>query len=178
MTDEGFALFDTAIGTCGLAWNGRGISSVQLPERTASAIRTRLMRQRPQATEQPPPPDVAAAIDGMTAVLAGRRVDLSEVAVDWDQIPDFNRRVYEVARSIPSGKTLTYGEVAAGIGEPGAGQAVGQALGRNPVPIVVPCHRVLAAGGQMGGFSAPGGAATKRRMLVIEGALPDAPTLF
>ncbi len=125
------------------------------------------------------PPDVAAAISRMAGLLDGVPDDLADVRVDLRGAPEFHRRVYEVTRSIPPGGTRTYGEVAARLGMPGAAQAVGQALGRNPVPIVVPCHRVLAAGGTMHGFSAPGGIETKRRMLVIEGALaPPPPTLF
>ena len=94
-----------------------------------------------------------------------------------ERVPDFHRRVYQVARTIPPGKTLTYGDVARRLGDPGAAQAVGQALGRNPFAIIVPCHRVVAAGGRIGGFSANGGAATKRRILAIEGADKDAPML-
>ena len=91
-------------------------------------------------------------------------------------MPALARRVYEVARTIPPGATLTYGEIAARLELPGAARDVGQALGRNPFPLVVPCHRVVAAGGRLGGFSARGGAATKRRLLAIEGAI--APDLF
>jgi methylated-DNA-[protein]-cysteine S-methyltransferase len=92
-------------------------------------------------------------------------------------VPEFHRRVYDVARTIPPGATLTYGDIAARLGEPGSARAVGQALGRNPFPIIVPCHRVLAANGQLGGFSATGGSATKRRLLTIEGALQAQPLL-
>jgi methylated-DNA-[protein]-cysteine S-methyltransferase len=119
---------------------------------------------------------VRDAIDAMTALLRGEAVDLRDVPLDLGAVPDFARRVYAVAQAIPPGSTRTYGEVAAQVGEPGAARAVGRAMGQNPVPIVVPCHRVVAAGGALGGFSARGGASTKRRMLAIEGAL--APTLF
>jgi methylated-DNA-[protein]-cysteine S-methyltransferase len=178
MASDGFALFETAIGTCGVAWNERGIIAVQLPERNETATWARLGGLHPDAVEQPPPTMVAAAIEAMTTLLGGGEVDLTDIAVDLDPVPEFHRRVYEITRTIPAGKTLTYGDIAHRIGEPHAAQAVGQALGRNPVPIIVPCHRVLGAGGQIGGFSAPGGAETKRRMLVIEGALADQPTLF
>jgi methylated-DNA-[protein]-cysteine S-methyltransferase len=87
-----------------------------------------------------------------------------------DAVPEFPRRVYEVARTIPPGGTLTYGEVAARLGDARLAREVGQALGRNPFAIIVPCHRVLAAGGMPGGFSASGGVATKMRLLSIEGA--------
>ena len=130
----------------------------------------------PDGHEAPPPTDVSAAIGQIVALLAGEPRDLSAIALDMDRLPEFNRRVYDVARSIPPGETLTYGEVAERVGERGAAQAVGQALGRNPFPIVVPCHRVVAADGSLRGFSGPGGIETKRRMLAIEGA--GAPTLF
>ena len=99
----------------------------------------------------------SAAIDGIVALLRGEKRDLREIALDLDGVPDFNRRVYELARTIPPGSTLTYGEIARRLASPGTARAVGQALGQNPWPIVVPCHRVLAADGGMGGFSAPGG---------------------
>jgi methylated-DNA-[protein]-cysteine S-methyltransferase len=116
-----------------------------------------------------PPPNVQLAIDGIVALLQGEPSDLSAIALDMEGVAPFHRRVYEVARMIPPGKTLAYGEVAARLGAAGASRAVGQALGHNPFPIVVPCHRVVSAGGKIGGFSAHGGAATKRRMLAIEG---------
>ena len=112
------------------------------------------------------------------AVITGERTDLSFVPVDLGASPEFDQRVYAVARTIPPGRGMTYGEVAAALGEPGAARAVGAALGRNPVPIVVPCHRVMAAGGRAGGFSAPGGASTKLKLLAIEGYMGPGPTLF
>ena len=182
MTLLGHILFDTAIGTCGIAWTEGGIAALQLPEATPARTRARMLRHLqadaapPEAT---PPPTVQAAIDAMVALLEGRPVDLDFVALDETRIPDFHRRVYAVTRAIAPGTTLTYGEVAARVGDPGAARAVGQALGSNPFAIIVPCHRVLAAGGAMGGFSAGGGARTKRRMLEIERArLGEAPDLF
>jgi methylated-DNA-[protein]-cysteine S-methyltransferase len=172
----GFTLFDTALGRCGIAWGERGIAAIELPGRDDAATRRRLRRAAPGATETAPPEAVAAAIDAIVRLFDGESADLSPVALDMDGVPEFHRRVYDAARSIPPGETLSYGEVAARLGEPGAAQAVGYALGRNPFPIVVPCHRVLAANGALHGFSAPGGLATKRRMLAIEGAL--APALF
>jgi methylated-DNA-[protein]-cysteine S-methyltransferase len=171
-----FTLFDTALGRCGIAWGPRGISAVQLPEADEQALRRRLARTMPSAHESPPPPEVQNAIDAIVALLDGEPRDLATVALDMERLPEFNRRVYAVARAVPPGGTITYGEIAERIGERGAAQAVGQALARNPFPIIVPCHRVLAAGGALGGFSARGGVATKRRMLAIEGA--GAPTLF
>jgi O-6-methylguanine DNA methyltransferase len=170
MTGQGYTIFETAIGRCGIAWKGERVVGIQLPEASASGTRARLVRRFPEAREAPPPPTVRRALDGITALLRGEAVDLSTVALDMDGVPPFHRRVYEVARTIPPGTTLRYGEIAARLGTPGSARAVGQALGRNPFAIVVPCHRVLAAGGKLGGFSANGGITTKLRLLSIEGA--------
>ena len=169
MSAVGFTLFETAIGHCGVAWSDRGIVGVQLPELGIRETRVRLQRRFPSARESAPPPNVRSARDAIVALLAGGKTDLSAIALDMEQVPPFHRRVYEAARTIPPGGTLTYGDIAAMLGEPGAARAVGQALGRNPFAIVVPCHRVLAAGGKMGGFSANGGVSTKQRLLSIEG---------
>src|SRR5580765_3762610 len=155
-TAQGFTLFDTAIGRCGIAWGERGVAGTQLPEARDSETRARMRRRFPDAREALPPPDVQRALDA--------------VLLDMEGVPPFHRRVYEVARGIPAGATLSYGEVAARLGDKGLARAVGQALGQNPFAIVVPCHRVLAAGGMPGGFSASGGVATKLRLLAIEGA--------
>ena len=175
-----YTLFDTAIGTCGVVWGERGLTGVHLPEPTRAQTQASLARRFAGATPAEPSGDVKAAIDGIVALLAGAKRDLREVPLDMAGIPDFNRRVYELARTIPPGSILTYGEIAMRLGAPGTARAVGQALGQNPFPIVVPCHRVLGADGRMGGFSAPGGVATKRRMLEIEGVegVGEAPTLF
>jgi methylated-DNA-[protein]-cysteine S-methyltransferase len=170
MTARGFALFDTAIGRCGVAWGEGGVVGLQLPEAGESETRARMLHRFPLAGETLPPPQVQRAVDSIVALLHGEASDLSSIALDMDGVPAFHRRVYEAARAIPPGMTLSYGDIAARVGAPGAARAVGQALGRNPFPIVVPCHRVLAAGGKIGGFSAQGGIATKRRMLAIEGA--------
>jgi len=166
----GVVYFETAIGECGVAWGEHGLVGVQLPEARPGAVRSRLKRRFPSGAETVPPPDVQTAIDGIVALLAGEPRDLSDIPLDMEQVPDFNRRVYEVARTIPPGATLSYGDIAARLGDPGSARAVGQALGRNPFVIVVPCHRVLAAGGKTGGFSANGGTATKLTLLAIEGA--------
>jgi methylated-DNA-[protein]-cysteine S-methyltransferase len=170
MTEHGFTLFDTAIGRCGIAWSERGIVGVQLPESRESETQARLLQQHPDAVEASPPPDIQRALDGIVALLAGEAADLSVASLDMHRVPPFHRRVYEVARSIPLGATLSYGEIAKQVGAGGSARAVGQALGRNPFAIVVPCHRVLAASGKVGGFSANGGIATKLRMLSIEAA--------
>jgi methylated-DNA-[protein]-cysteine S-methyltransferase len=170
MGREGFALFDTTIGRCGIVWSGGGVVGIQLPEARETETRARVLRRFPEAREAPPAPDVQRAIDAITALLRGEASDLSGVALDMERVPPFHRRVYAVARTIPPGATLSYGDVAARLGAPGAARAVGQALGRNPFALVVPCHRVLAAGGKAGGFSANGGIATKLRLLAIEDA--------
>jgi methylated-DNA-[protein]-cysteine S-methyltransferase len=169
MTAYGFTLFDTAIGRCGVAWSDRGLVGVQLPEASEVEARERMLQRFPAAAETTAPPEVRDAIDGIVALLQGEPSDLSAIALDMEGVAPFHRRVYEVARTIPPGKTLAYGEVAARLGAARAARAVGQALGHNPFPIVVPCHRVVAASGKIGGFSAHGGTATKRRMLAIEG---------
>lgn len=171
MTPQGFALFDTPIGTCGIAWSKSGIAGLQLPEPTSEATRQRLLRRWPAAVETAPPAGVQRAIERIRDLLSGTGTDLQDIPLDLDGVPEFNRKVYDVARGIPPGQTLTYGDIAKRMGVgPEAAREVGQALGRNPIAIIVPCHRVLAANGKMGGFSANGGASTKRRMLEIEGA--------
>lgn len=164
-----FSLFDSAIGTCAIAWGTRGVVGILLPEPEESETRARLLRRFPGVTEAATPTDIQLAIDGIVALLRGEPRDLSFISLDVDAVPEFHRRVYDVARTIKPGTTLSYGEIASRLGEPDAARAVGQALGRNPFPIVVPCHRVLASRGKTGGFSAPGGTATKLRLLAIEG---------
>ncbi len=179
MTTRGFAFFDTRIGRCGIAWGERGVVLVQLPESRESQVRARVQRRCRGAREALPPPEVQRAIDGIVALLDGESTDLSMVALDMDRVLDFDRRVYEVARTIPPGATLSYGEIAARLGATNAARDVGQALSRNPFPIVVPCHRVVAANGKLGGFSANGGIVTKLRLLELEGVpVCYTPSLF
>jgi methylated-DNA-[protein]-cysteine S-methyltransferase len=162
----GLSLFVTGIGVCGVVWSDDGIVSTYLPDRS-------------EALETACPEDVAAAVDGIRRLLAGEHVDLGDVVIDDTRVEDFARRVYGIARTIPPGTTITYGDIAARMGDLSMSRAVGQALGRNPYPLVVPCHRVVAAGGDPGGFSAHGGTITKRRLLAIEGEpIHGAPTLF
>ncbi|MCG7392363.1 methylated-DNA--[protein]-cysteine S-methyltransferase [Microvirga sp. ACRRW] len=171
-------LFDTPIGVCGLVWNGRGIVGVHLPEDDASRTRSRIEKRFPESSEASPPPGIQAIIDDVVALLNGEPRDLSHVPLDMEGVPELHRRVYEVALSIPPGRLLTYGEVGSRIGV-GNARLIGQALGKNPFPIIVPCHRVVAAGGKLGGFSANGGGQTKLRLLAIEDARrDDSPTLF
>jgi methylated-DNA-[protein]-cysteine S-methyltransferase len=167
---RGYRIFRTALGECGIAWSDRGVLGVQLPEARESGTRARLSRRFPGVTEGAPPAAVGRAIDGIAALLAGSSPDLAFVALDMDAVPPFHRRVYDASREIGPGSTTTYGALAARIGAPGAARAVGQALARNPFAPVVPCHRVLAANGRIGGFSAAGGIATKLRLLALEGA--------
>ena len=178
MTELGFALFDTPIDCCGIVWNGRGIAGVQLPETDRRAVRNRILRRFPGACEAVPPADVQRVVDDIAALLNGEPRDLDYAKIDTAALPDFHRRVYDVARTIPAGATLSYGEIAERLGDRLLAREVGEALGQNPFPIIVPCHRVLAVGGKMGGFSARGGVRTKLRLLSIEGAEPGGPTLF
>lgn len=173
-----FALFDTAVGCCGIAWADAGICGVQLPEADAEQTRARMRQRFAEAAEAAPGEEAQAAIHGICAMLRGEPHKLDTLVFDMRGVPAFHQRVYALARAIPPGQTLTYGEVAARLGEPGAARAVGQALGRNPFAPVVPCHRVLAAGDKPGGFSASGGIRTKLRLLIIEGAMRGTPGLF
>lgn len=174
MTAPGWALFDTALGRCGLAWNAAGLTGVGLPHASESLLAARLRRHNGAEAQATPPDEhpvaVRQAIAGIQALCNGQRVDLLDVELDWTGASGFHRQVYDLTRAIAPGRTRSYGELAADLGDPGAARAVGQALGANPWPIVVPCHRVLAARGASGGFSAPGGVDTKRRMLAIEQA--------
>jgi methylated-DNA-[protein]-cysteine S-methyltransferase len=174
-----FALFDTAIGHCGIAWSERGVIGVQLPERRERATRERLQRRYPDAQESPPPHHIQQIIDDITGLLRGEPHDLSIIALDLEGVPPFHQQVYAIARTIPPGATLSYGDIATRLGDRSIARDVGEALGQNPIPIIVPCHRVLAAGGKPGGFSAAGGVTTKLRLLEIEGAqVGEPPTLF
>jgi methylated-DNA-[protein]-cysteine S-methyltransferase len=174
-----FTLFQTTIGTCGIAWSGETIIATHLPEPSDAQTRTRLITRSGSAKAGDPPQAVQHAIEAIKALLAGERVDLSFIPCDFSAIDPFNARVYHITRTIQPGETLTYGEIALQLGDRLLAQSVGRALGRNPFPIIVPCHRVLGARGRLTGFSANGGLETKLRMLAIEGAHPGAaPTLF
>jgi methylated-DNA-[protein]-cysteine S-methyltransferase len=179
MSTRNFALFDTAIGACGVTWSARGVIGVQLPESHERATRDRLRRRFPDAAEMAPPAVVQQAIDAIVALLRGEARDLSFITLDMEGVPPFRQSIYAVLRGIPVGATLSYGEVAARLGDGSTARDVGEAMGKNPTPIIVPCHRVVAAGGRLGGFSAAGGVTTKLRLLNIEGAhLGEVPALF
>jgi methylated-DNA-[protein]-cysteine S-methyltransferase len=172
-----YARFATAIGDCGIAWGKNGVTGLWLPRTDGSLSAATVLRRWPDAIEAPLPPELQACVQQIIDLLAGRtKPMLDDVVLDFSRISDFDARVYAAARRIAPGATTTYGEVAAQLGDASEARAVGQSLGRNPFPIVVPCHRVLAANGKAGGFSAPGGLIAKHRLLQIEGALP--PSLF
>jgi methylated-DNA-[protein]-cysteine S-methyltransferase len=155
--------FETTIGACGLRWSEAGITEVLMPGDGALA-------GEPGAISVQAPETVRRAVTGIVSLLAGERTDLRWVSLDENSLDPFPRAVYAAAREIPAGSTTSYGEIARTVGAPNSAREVGGALGRNPFPIIVPCHRVLAATGALHGFSAPGGIATKRRMLEIENA--------
>ncbi len=170
---SGAALFDTVIGRCGVGWVEQRITVVTLPEVSNTATLARSRAAVGGSELSTPPTFVQRGIEAMARLLAGERRNLDDVLVDISGLPPFDASVYEIARTIPPGEVMTYGAVAKRLGQPGAAQAVGGAMGRNPVPLIVPCHRVIAADGLLGGFSANGGTVTKRRLLEIEGAPID-----
>jgi methylated-DNA-[protein]-cysteine S-methyltransferase len=171
-----FNLFETPLGWAAVGWSDAGLTTVRLPQSDRAHVLAALKRRLPDAQEAEPPPTIAAVIEDIRDLLAGGKPDFAGAPLDLSQTPQFHARVYEIARAIPPGETLTYGAIAERLGDKLLARDVGQALGKNPWPIVVPCHRVTAAGGKLGGFSAPGGAATKLKLLALEGAKPAAQT--
>jgi methylated-DNA-[protein]-cysteine S-methyltransferase len=159
--------FDTPLGRCGIAWTELGVARAQLPE--PDDRRAVASLERRGAVPADPPPEIEATVRDVARHLGGQPADFSGVTLDFSGVADFARRVYAAARRVPAGRTATYGEIAAEIGAPGEARAVGQALGANPIPLIVPCHRIVPASGAIGGFSAPGGALTKTRLLALEG---------
>ncbi|HEY4250501.1 MAG TPA: methylated-DNA--[protein]-cysteine S-methyltransferase [Roseomonas sp.] len=169
-TGQQYCTFDTARGVCGIAWNAAGIINFRLPEKTAAAAERTLLRRLPGAAPGEPGPEVAAAIAAAQAYFAGEQVDFTRFTLDLHAQTAFFQRVYGALREVGWGRTTTYGALAKALGEgPEAARDVGQAMAQNPVPLIIPCHRVLAAGGRLGGFSAPGGTETKTHMLELEG---------
>ena len=169
MSSARFSLFETPIGMCGLVWREGAVVGFQLPEREALATRERLSKRFPLARETGEDDGMDGVIVRVRGVLAGAADDLRDIEIDLEGCNAFARRVYAVTREIAPGTTLTYGEVTRRIGEgPQAARSVGRALGANPVPVIIPCHRVTAASGKAGGFSAPGGVGVKLRLLQIE----------
>lgn len=176
----GFAVFPTSLGECGIAWGPGGITGVHLPEESGDAVRAVLASTQEGAFEEVPPAEVRDVIERIVALLAGSsQDDLADVRLDLSGLSGFLQRTYAITRTIAPGHTMTYGQIAERLGSPGLARAVGRAMGANPCPIIVPCHRVLGADGSIGGFSAHGGALTKRRMLLAEGVPEqDGPALF
>ena len=170
-----FTLVDTALGVIGIAWTDRGLKRLELPGRDREATMRRLLKGLGEAAEAAPPDFLAPLVEKLKSYADGARVDFVDVPTDLSGIDRFRSAIYEALLHIGYGQTTTYGELAAAAGFPGAAREAGTALGQNPVPLVVPCHRVLAAGGALGGFSAPGGAATKERLLIMEGARHPVP---
>ena len=179
MSGRAYTIFDTGIGRCGIAWGHDGIVGVQLPEAREIETRKRLFQLYPDARETRPPLNVELAIEGIVALLRGKGGDFSDVTLDMGGIHVFNQRVYQITRAIPRGETRTYGEIAARLGAPGTAHAVARAIARNPFVIIVPCHRVLDAGGYADEISRHGGVISKRRLLSMEGVgNPGSKTLF
>jgi methylated-DNA-[protein]-cysteine S-methyltransferase len=166
---DGFAVFETPVGDCGIAWTNDVIVGVQLPDADGTPTRVRMARKHPLLAECEPPVEIDAVIGRIRELLSGKRIDLSDVELNMQSLTPFEQRVYSAARAIRPGATATYGDIARQVGSPAAAREVGAALGRNPFPVIVPCHRVVAANGKTGGFSAPGGVKTKLRLLALEG---------
>lgn len=173
-----WSLFPTAIGTCGIVWEGNSVLGTSLPDAERETTERRL-REKFAATKAKPPVHVREAIDAIGSLLEGESTDLSFVDCAFPDVEPLAVRIYALIRAIPPGKTSTYGAVAAQLGDPALARAVGRAMGRNPIPIIVPCHRIIGSGGKLVGFSADGGVEMKLKMLEIEGAqIGDRPSLF
>jgi methylated-DNA-[protein]-cysteine S-methyltransferase len=165
-----YLVFETAGGFCGIAWSDAGIARFQLPTKSAEATERLLLRRVPDAVPGQPPPEVAEAVAAVQRYFAGEETDFTRFKLDLDGQDEFFRRIYAAARQVEWGRTTTYGALAKELGAgPEVARDVGQAMARNPVALIIPCHRVLAAGGRIGGFSAPGGSTAKMRMLELEG---------
>jgi methylated-DNA-[protein]-cysteine S-methyltransferase len=165
-----YCVFETAAGFCAIAWSDAGIVRFHLPSSTAAATERSVLRRLVDAEAGTPPAEVSAVIEAAKRYFAGEAIDFSNVALDLRGQDEFFRKIYAAARRVGWGRTTTYGSLAKELGAgPEAARDVGQAMAKNPVPLIIPCHRVLAAGGKLGGFSAPGGSASKQRMLEMEG---------
>lgn len=174
-----FTLFPTPIGTCAIAWRGGKVCGSHLPEAADELTAQKMARRAGGATETPPPKFVKDAVAAIQGLLSGKPDDLNMIELDMAGIEPFARKVYELSRAIKPGQTRTYGDLAVEMGDRACAQAVGRALGANPFPIIVPCHRIMGAGGRLTGFSAGGGVATKLKMLEIEKAqIGETPALF
>jgi O-6-methylguanine DNA methyltransferase len=173
-----YCLFDTPMGVCGIAWKDSErtggqpvVISLQLPEATEQLTEERIAGMADDNRVSPPPSYIAEIVEKIRRHLSGESQDFRDISIGYDGLGSFSQQVYQVCRDIPAGSTMSYGELAAAINRPGAARAVGHALGRNPVPLLIPCHRVLTAMGKAGGFSAYGGVKTKARILALEGVI-------
>lgn len=179
MESSGVTIFETEIGPCGIAWRGQKIVGVEIGDADEKETRYRLDERFPDAQSDAPPAFVTEAIEKVRALLEGGSPDFSQTPLALDSVPDLNRQVYEIILELKAGETTTYGAIARRLGDVSLSQAVGYALGKNPFPIIVPCHRVLGSNGKVGGFSAAGGTATKLKLLNIEKARTSCePDLF
>lgn len=165
-----FCTFETAMGVCGLAWSARGLVRVRLPGPDVNAVEARAWNRTSKGQPAEPPHEIARCIGLLRDYLQGARIDFRDVALDFDGINAFNAGIYRALAEVAYGETTTYGALAKAVGVPDAARAVGVAMSRNPWPIIIPCHRVLASGKRPGGFSAPGGTMTKDWLLALEGA--------
>jgi methylated-DNA-[protein]-cysteine S-methyltransferase len=172
-----YHVFDTDFGSCAIAWSDVGLTRVRLPESTRAETEARISRADPEAARAPLPEFATEAVDALQKYFCGTAVSLDVLRLDESIVSDFNLAIYRALRAVPRGATVTYGELAKRIGQPRTARAVGVAMGQNPWPVIVPCHRVLAQGGKMGGFSAPGGTATKEKLLALEGVAVGNPVL-
>jgi len=169
-TAHHYLIFETAGGFCGIAWNVVGITRFQLPTRSAESTERMLLRRVPGAEPGAPTPEVVEAVAAVKRYFEGEETDFSGIKLDLGEQDAFFKQIYEAARRVGWGHTTTYGTLAKELGAgPEAARDVGEAMAKNPVALIIPCHRVLAAGGKVGGFSAPGGSAAKIRMLELEG---------
>jgi len=175
-TAHHYLIFETASGFCGIAWSNVGIARFQLPTRSAEATERILLRRVPGAEPEAPTPEVVEAVAAVKRYFEGEETDFSSFSLDLSDQDALFKQIYAAARQVGWGRTTTYGALAKEVGAgPEAARDVGQAMAKNPVALIIPCHRVLAAGGKVGGFSAPGGAAAKIRMLELEGVHVEAP---
>ncbi len=163
------AFFDTPLGRCAVAWSRRGIRALQLPDATDGKTLEALRQRAPDTEERPPSKEARQAIAFVTRLFSGDRSPHHVPKLDLEGHPKYYIDVYNELLAVPPGATISYGELASRAGKPGAARVVGRIVGRNPIPLLIPCHRVIGADGGLHGFSAPGGVATKRRILDLEG---------